>query len=66
MIVKEDELTSFRDLNLGVVLTPCSLRLNQLRVTSDFKGQIAQVQSEEEDFLKTLALMGAGKLKGFA
>ena len=42
MMVKEDELVkSFRDLNLIVVLTPDSLRLNQLRVTSDFKSQIA-------------------------
>ena len=42
MMVKEDELVkSFRDLNLGVVLTPHSLRLNQIRVLSDFKGQIA-------------------------
>ena len=54
MMFKEDELVkSFRDLKLGVVLTPHSLRLNQLRVTSDFKSQIAQAQSEEEDFLKT-------------
>ena len=43
MMVKEDELVmSFRDPNLGVVVTPHSLRLNQLRVTSDFKSQIAQ------------------------
>ena len=64
-MVKEDELVkSFRDLNLGVVLTLHSLRLNQLRVTSDFKGQIAQAQMEEEDFLKTIALVGKGKLKG--
>ena len=66
-MVKEDELVkSFRDLNLGVVLTSYSLRLNQLRVTSDFKGQIAQAQVEEEDFLKTIALVEDGKLKGFA
>ena len=67
MMVKEDELVkSFRDLNLGMVLTPHSLRLNQLEVTSDFKGQIAQAQSDEEEFLKTLALVKEGKLKGFA
>ena len=67
MMVKEDELiTIFRDLNLGVVLTPYSLRLNQLKVASDFKSQIAQAQCEEEDFLKTLALVEEGKLKGFA
>ena len=63
---QDELLKSFRDLNLGVVLTPYSLRLNQLRVTSDFKSQIAQAQSEEEDFLKTLALVEEGKLKGFA
>ena len=39
MMVKEDELVkSFRDFNLGVVLNPHSLRLNQLKVTSEFKG----------------------------
>ena len=34
IMVKEDELVkSFRDLNLGVVMTLHNLRLNQLRVT---------------------------------
>ena len=67
MIVKEDKLVrSFRDLNLRVVVTPYSLRLNQLRMISDFKSQIAQAQSEEEEFRKTLALVEEGKLKGFA
>ena len=67
MMVKEDELVkSFRDLNLGIVLTLYSLRLNQLRVMSDFKCQIAQAQREEKDFLKTIALAEEGKLKGFA
>ena len=38
MMVKEDKLVkSFRDFNLGVVLTSHSLRLNQLRIMSDFK-----------------------------
>ena len=37
MMVKEAELVeSFRDLNLGVTLTPHSIRLNQIKVTSDF------------------------------
>ena len=35
-------------------------------MTSDFKSQIAQAQSDEEEFLKTLALVKEGKLKGFA
>ena len=66
MMVKKDELMkSFRDLNLGVVLTPYSLRLNQLRMTSDFTSQIVQAQKEEEDYLKTTALVEEGKLKGF-
>ena len=33
---------------------------------SNLKGQIAQAQMEEEDFLKTIALVEEGKLKGFA
>ena len=33
---------------------------------SNFKGQIAQAQREEEDFLKTIVLGEEGKLKGFA
>ena len=66
MMVKEDELVKcFRDHNLGVTLTPHILRLNQLGVMSDFKGQIAQAQKEEEDFLKTIALVEEGKLKCF-
>ena len=67
MMVKEVELVErFRDLILGVTLTPYSLRLNHIRVTRDFKCQIAQAQKEEEDFLKTIALVKEGKLKGFA
>ena len=50
--------------NLGVILTAHSLRLSQLRVTSNFKGQIAQAQVEEKDFLKTIALVEGEKLKG--
>ena len=66
-MVKEDELVkSFRNLKFGVVLTSHSLRLNQLKVTSDFKSQIAQTQKEEENLLKTIALVEEGKLKGFA
>ena len=67
MMVKEVELIrNFRDLNLGVILTPYSLRLNQIRVTGDFKGQIAQAQKGEGDFLRTVALVEEGKLKDFA
>ena len=68
MMVEEVELVErFRDLNLRVVLTPYSLRLNQMRVMSDFKGHIAQAQKEEDDFLKTVAMVKEGKLlKGFA
>ena len=66
MMIKEVELVeSFRDFNLGVVLTPYSLRLNQVRVTSDFRGQIAQAQRKKEDFLKAIVLVGEGKPKGF-
>ena len=65
MMVKEVELVErFKELNLGVIRTLYSLRLNQMRVTSDFKGQIAQVQREEEDFLKTIATVEEGKQKG--
>ena len=51
MIVKEIELVeSYRDLNLGVSLTPYSLRLNQIKVTSSFKVQIARAQKEDLTF----------------
>ena len=66
MTVKEVELVeNFRELNLEVILTPRSLRLNQIRVMSDLKGQITQAQRKEEDFLRTIALVEEGKLKGF-
>ena len=42
MMVKEAKLVeSFKDLNLGLTLTPSSIRLNHMVVMSDFKGQIA-------------------------
>ena len=42
MMVKEVEFVeSFKDLNLGVSLTPYSLRLNQIRMMSNFKSQVA-------------------------
>ena len=66
MIVKEIELMeSFRDLNLGVILTLYSLGLNQISMMSDFKNQIAQAQKDEEDFLRTMALVEEVKLKDF-
>ena len=66
IVVKEVELVErFRDLDLGVVLTPYSLRLSQMRVMSDFKGQIARAQEEEKDFRKTVAMVEEGMLKGF-
>ena len=67
MMIKEFELVeSFRDLNLGVTLTPGSIRLNHIKVTSDFKDQIARSQREDEEFLKIVAQVKEGKLKGFA
>ena len=36
-----------------------------MKVTSNFKGQIAQAQREEEDFLRIVAIVEEGKLKGF-
>ena len=67
MMVKEVKLVErFRDLNLEVVLTPYSLRLNQIKVMRDFKGWIAQAQREEEDFLRTMAMVEEGKLKGLS
>ena len=63
-MVKEVELVeSFRDLDHRVVLTLYCLRLNQISMTSNFKGQIAQAQRENEDFLRTIALVEKGKLK---
>ena len=58
-------MESFRDLNLGVILTSYSLGLNQISVMSDFKNQIAQAQKDEEDFLRTMALVEEVKLKDF-
>ena len=53
MMVKEAELVEgFRDLNLEVTLTPYSIRLNRIKVTSDFKGKIARSQMEDEEFFR--------------
>ena len=42
MMIKEIELIeSFPNLNLGIFMTPQSIQLSQIKVTSDFKGQIA-------------------------
>ena len=67
MMVKETELVeSFRDLNLGVTLTPYSIRLNQMKVTSNFKNQIARSQREDEEFFRIVTQLKEEKLKGFA
>ena len=45
MMIKEIELMeSFRDLNLGIFVTSRSIQLDQIKVTSDFRGPIQQVQ----------------------
>ena len=45
MMIKEIELVeSFQDLNLGISITPRSIQLCQIKVTSDFKEQIQQAQ----------------------
>ena len=37
MMIKETELIkSFRDLNLGISITPHAIQLNQIKITSDF------------------------------
>ena len=41
MMIKEMELIeNFRDLNLGISITPHAIRLNQIKIISDFKDQI--------------------------
>ena len=41
MMIKEAELVeSFLDLNLGISMTLQSIQLSQIKITSDFKGQI--------------------------
>ena len=45
MVIKEMELVeSFRNLNLRISMTPQSIQLSKIKVTSNFKGQIAQAQ----------------------
>ena len=66
MVKKVELVESFSDLNLGFTLTPSSIRLNHVVVTSNFKGQIALAQSMEPKFLETLTLVEEGKLKDFA
>ena len=40
MMIKEIELVeSFRDLNLGISITPHSIQLNQIKVTSNLKSK---------------------------
>ena len=44
-MIKEIKLVeSFRDLNLGISMTQQSIQLSQIKVTSDFKGQIQHAQ----------------------
>ena len=39
MMIKEIELKeSFRDLNLGISITPHAIQLTQIKITSDFKN----------------------------
>ena len=45
MIIKETKLIeSFRNLNLGIFVTPRSIQLSQIKVTSNFRGRIQQVK----------------------
>ena len=42
MMIKEVELMEkFQDLNLGISVTSQTIQLSQIKVTSDFKGQIS-------------------------
>ena len=46
-------------------MTPRSIQLSQIKVTSDFREQIQQAQQQDPEFQKTLALVQSGKLVGF-
>ena len=47
-------------------MTSQSIQLSQIKVTSDFKRQISQVQRDGSEFYKTITLVQVGRLKGFA
>ena len=47
-------------------MTPRSIQMSQIKVTSDFNKQIAQAQRDDPEFHWTLSLIQAGKLRRFA
>ena len=66
MMIKETELIeSFRDLNLGISITPNAVQLNQIRVTSDFRDQIRQAQQRNDEFRRKIQQVQSGRLTGF-
>ena len=66
-MIKETELIeNFRDLNLGISITPHAIQLNQIKITIDFRGQIRQAQQRDVNFQHTVHLVKSGKLTGFA
>ena len=67
MMIKETELIeNFRDLNLGISITPHTIQLNQIKITNDFKDQIQQAQQRDVNFQYTVHLVKSRKLTGFA
>ena len=45
LMIKEAKLIeSFRDLNLGILITPCAIQLSQIKISSEFKEQIQHAQ----------------------
>ena len=65
MIKDIEHVESFRDLNLEISVTPRSIQLSQIKVTSDFKEQIKQAQQHDWEFQKTIALVQSRRLIGF-
>ena len=58
MMIKEAKLIeSFRDLNLGISITPQTIQLSQIKVTSSFKEQIQHAQQQDANFQRTLTLV---------
>ena len=66
MMIKEVELIeSFRDLNMRFSITPQTIQLSQIRITSSFKEQIQHAQQQDAGFQHTITLVQSRKLTRF-
>ena len=67
IMIKETELIeSFRDLNLGISITPNAIKLKEIKIASDFKDQIRHAEQQDVNFQHTVHPVKSGKLTSFA